>query len=85
MSQDATGNESFGVLVGWKHSPMGARLGLQLQCTQSTRREDARELDLHHVVMTRQQATILANYLFKITEQTPPRPRRGLLRRWFGL
>lgn len=76
--------ESYGVLVGWSHHTMGNRIDLKLQSVQSTRNLKQDEIDEHHFVMTREQATVLANYLFKITEQTPPRPRRGLLARWFG-
>lgn len=76
-------NESFGVLVGWAHHPVGSGIDLTLQCAQSTRRAEKGEVDDHHIVMTREQAAVLANYLFRISGHTPPKPR-GLLSRWFG-
>lgn len=82
---DATGNqESFGVLVGWAHHGIGDKLDLTLQCVQSTRRENRADIDDHHIVMTPSQAAVLANYLFQISGQTPPEPRKGLLRRLLG-
>jgi hypothetical protein len=84
MSREAIDRESYGVLVGWSHHPIGARLDLKLQCVQSTRNLAQDEIDSHHFVMTREQATVLANYLFKIAGATPPLPRKGKLARWFG-
>lgn len=84
MSREASDRETYGVLVGWSHHPMGARLDLKLQCVQSTRNLEQDEIDAHHFVMTREQATVLANYLFKIAEATPPSRRKGKLARWFG-
>ncbi|HEX4848004.1 MAG TPA: hypothetical protein VFV30_07665 [Novosphingobium sp.] len=84
MGEDAATKESFGVLVGWAHHAFGNRLDLTLQCVDSTRRADRREIDDHHIVMTPQQAAVLANYLYQISGQTPPEPRKGLLRRLLG-
>lgn len=84
MSQETIDRDNYGVLVGWTHQRIGDRFDLRLQTVQSTRELHNNEVDSHHFVMTREQATVLANYLFRITEQTPPRPRRGLLARWFG-
>lgn len=84
MGENAQGTESFGVLVGWAHHSYDNRVDLTLQCVKSTRSEDARAIDDHHIVMTPQQAAVLANYLYKISGHTPPAPRRGLLRRLLG-
>lgn len=84
MNDAATNRESFGVLVGWAHHGSGSKLDLTLQCVQSTRRGDAREIDDHHIVMTPSQAAVLANYLFQISGQAPPQPRMNLLRRLLG-
>ncbi|PKB19405.1 hypothetical protein B0I00_1637 [Novosphingobium kunmingense] len=75
--------ESFGVLVGWAHHTVGPKLDLTLQCTHSTRCADKRGVDDHHIVMTREQAAVLANYLFKVSGQSAPR-QRGRLARWFA-
>ena len=77
-------NETYGVLVGWSHHLFNDKLDLKLQCVQSTRKLERDALDAHHVMMTREQAAVLANYLFKVSGHTPPGPRKGLLARWFG-
>jgi outer membrane PBP1 activator LpoA protein len=84
MRDSAAAGESFGVLVGWAHHNFNNRVNLTLQCVQSSRRTDRREIDDHHIVMTPQQAAVLANYLYRISGQTPPEPRKGLLRRLLG-
>ncbi len=75
--------DSYGVLVGWTHGEFTGKLDLKLQTVQSTRRESRDDVDVHHFVMTPNQAVLLANYLLRITNQSAP-PRRGLLTRWFG-
>jgi hypothetical protein len=83
--RDAEPNqETFGVLVGWAHHGSAGKLDLTLQCIQSSRHEDAGAIDDHHIVMTSSQAAVLANYLFQISGQSPPAPRKGLLRRLLG-
>jgi hypothetical protein len=84
MGERARSEESFGVLVGWAHHAFSGKLDLTLQCVQSSRLQDRREIDDHHIVMTPQQAAVLANYLYQISGQTPPEPRKGLLRRLLG-
>lgn len=75
--------ESFGVLVGWDHHAVGPKLDLTLQCTHSNRCADRRGVDDHDIVMTREQAAVLANYLFKVSGQTPPKTH-GRLTRWLA-
>ena len=75
--------ETFGVLAGWTHSEFSGRLDLRLQTVGSSRCDAPDVVDAHHFVMTKNQAAVLANYLFHIAEQSPP-PRRGLLKRLFG-
>ena len=84
MAEDAKAQESYGVLVGWAHHAFGGKVDLTLQCIKSTRRANDAEIDDHHIVMTPSQAAVLANYLFQISGQSPPAPRRGLLRRLLG-
>jgi hypothetical protein len=84
MGERTRSEESFGVLVGWAHHAFNDKLDLTLQCVQSSRLQDRREIDDHHIVMTPQQAAVLANYLYQISGQTPPEPRKGLLRRLLG-
>ena len=84
MGEDLDVQESYGVLVGWAHHAFGGKVDLTLQCVQSTRRENQREIDDHHIVMTAQQAAVLANYLYQISGHNPPETRKGLLRRLLG-
>jgi len=82
-AEDQGGNASFGVLVGWTHREFDGRLNLQLQTIQSTRAAARDDADAHHFILTKSQAAVLANYLYLISGQTPPRPtKRGWLRRW---
>jgi hypothetical protein len=76
-------HESYGVLVGWTHSEFTGRIDLKLQAIQSTRADSPTEPDSHHFMMTPNQAGLLADYLFKITQRRPPR-KRSWLARWFG-
>ncbi len=76
-----TVNESYGALVGWAHSEFKDRLNLKLQCIGSTRLASADDVDSHCFMMTKTQAAVLANYLYQISGQTPPRRRR---RGWLG-
>ena len=82
---DAIDHDTFGVLVGWTHSEFASRIDLRLQTVQAAGRHARSDLDTFHIVMSREQATLLANYLFTLTGQTPPlRRKRGILGRWFG-
>lgn len=84
MTDKVSDKESYGVLISWGLRSLGSKLDLKLQCAGSTRCEDRTALDDHHIVMTREQAAVLANYLYEVSGQTPPRARRSLLGRWFG-
>lgn len=77
-------HESYGVLINWGMQRLGSKLDLKLQCVDSTRSERRNALDDLHVVMTREQAAVLANYLYEVSGNTPPQPRRSWLRRWFA-
>ena len=81
---DLVDHDTYGILVGWSHHEAAGKFDLRLETAQSTGRLVQGDVETLHVIMTRQQATVLANYLFQITAQTPPR-RRGFLARWFGV
>lgn len=77
--------DSYGVLVGWTHGRFDGRIDIRLQTAHSNAALQKGEVDSHHIVMTLNQATLLANYLFTITNQTPPPQRkRSRLAKWFG-
>ena len=71
-----------GALVGWKVNDLGQRLVLHLQTMHRTENED-KELRERAVLLDRNQAVLLANYLYEVTGQSRPR-RRGLLQTLFG-
>jgi hypothetical protein len=84
MADQPLDRDDFGVLVGWTHSEFADKLDLKLQCVQSTRQLRHAEVDNHHIVMTPNQAVLLANYLFEVTGNRRPVPRKGRLARFFG-
>ncbi|WP_404482389.1 hypothetical protein [Novosphingobium sp. BL-52-GroH] len=81
MQHDA-GNR-FGVLVGWTSQDLGARMMLAIQTYERATWEEGEEPLLTHVMMTKSQATVLANYLLKASGAIPP-PRRRWLAAIFG-
>ena len=71
-----------GALVGWKIDDLGPRLVLKLQ-TMHRSEDDDKELRERAILLDRNQATLLANYLYEVTGQSKPR-RRGFLQALFG-
>lgn len=72
-----------GALVGWRHQDLGDRLMLMLETRQKPDEPD--DFDTTRVLLTKQQAAVLANYLFEASGQSPPATRkRGWFRRSFG-
>ena len=70
----------YGALVGWTHQDLGDRLIVRLQSKlRPTAPADA-PVDEFHYIMTKNQAAVLANYLFGISERLPQHKRRF---RWF--
>lgn len=85
MAEQPVDRDIYGVLVGWSHSQFNGKVDLRLQTVQNSHALQQDEVDSHHIVMTREQATLLANYLYTAVGQTPPKaPARGRLGRWFG-
>lgn len=84
MAEQVQDRDDYGVLVGWTHAEFADKFDLRLQTVKSTRHLQQDEVDNHHIVMTPSQAVLLANYLFEVTGQTPPTPRKGRLARWLG-
>jgi hypothetical protein len=61
--------ERFGVLVGWTHSPCGEGINLRVQSAESRAALSAGRVDVGHLLMTRNQALLLARYLLDATGQ----------------
>lgn len=68
-----------GVLIGWAHNVFSGRIGLRLQSTRSLRGGAPAGVHQHHLIMTRNQATLLAQYLLGVTGQEAMKPRRRSL------
>lgn len=78
-------NEGYGVLVGWRHEEVGGRLILKIESVRSLEQSERHDIDTQHLVMSHNQAAVMANYLFHISRQSPPlMPKRGWLSRWFA-
>lgn len=77
-------NDGYGVLVGWRHEEVSGRLILKIESVRSLEQSERNDIDTQHLVMTHNQAVVLANYLFEIAGQTPTiRRKRGWLARLF--
>lgn len=72
--------ERFGALVGWIHEDLGDRVVVRLQSIRQPRREADAPVDEFRYFMTKNQAVVLANYLYTISDRLP-QPRRKW--RWF--
>jgi hypothetical protein len=80
MAQDR-----YGALVGWATRGVGQRMILEVQTIEAGENEDGQATSAHHLLMTRNQALLLANHLFKLAGEQPPEPRpRGTFSRLFG-
>lgn len=68
--------ETYGVLVGWSHSPCGSGINLRVQSAQSQDALREGRIDAHHLLMTRNQALLMARYLLETTGQTLDIPEK---------
>lgn len=77
--------ESYGALVGWGHNEAGDRVMLRLESVQSREAAEKHDPDIFRLLLTKQQAAVLGNYLVRLSGQTPADPNdRGWFRRHFG-
>lgn len=77
--------ESHGALVGWSHQDLGDKVMLRVETVCTREAADDHTPDILRVLLTRQQAGVLAAYLFDISGHAAPRRRdRGVLKRLFG-
>lgn len=77
LPADARAPETYGVLVGWSHSPCGSGINLRVQSAQSQNALQAGRIDAHHLLMTRNQALLMARYLLDTTGQTLDMPEKA--------
>ena len=71
-----------GALVGWKLDDLGKSMVLHMQTMHRTESEE-KEVRERAVLLDRNQAVLLANYLFEMTGQSKPK-RRSVLKALFG-
>lgn len=71
-----------GALVGWKLNDLGKRMVLHVQTMHRTESEE-KQLRERAIMLDRNQAVLLANYLYEITGQSKPK-RRNFLQALFG-
>ncbi len=84
LPRDETPQELSGVVVGWRHRTFAQNIHLTVQ-SSSKSRPKPEAVDTHHLLMTRSQAMLLANYLMRLTGQEPVVPHpRSLWRRLLG-
>ncbi len=63
-------------LVGWTHLDMPNGIDLRVECARSRIALDNDLIEQQDIVMTRNQALLLARYLLKVTGQTLPEEAR---------
>ena len=73
--------DQFGALVGWGHENLGDRLMIKLQSTRNPRQEPDQPVDEFRYFMTKNQAVVLANYLYSLSDRLPRADKRKW--RWF--
>ena len=69
--------ERYGALVGWGHLINGNRLMLRLESFRSRDALDERDLDDFRILLTKQQALLLGNYLIKLSEHSAIGQKQG--------
>ena len=72
-----------GALVGWKANSLGSRIVLNVQTMHPSEEGEDKEMRDRAILVDRNQAVLLANYLYEITGQSRPR-RRSFLQSIFG-
>ena len=67
------------VLVGWTHAEVGSNIELRVQSARSRFALDNNEVETRGVLMTPNQALLLAKYLLDATGQSLPEPSKRSL------
>lgn len=84
-AKQKSGDMTPRALVGWTHLDMPNGIDLRIECARSRIALDNQVIEQRDIVMTRNQALLLARYLLKVTGQTlPEEPRPSLWARLRG-
>jgi len=76
-----------GAVIGWVHHPLPHGIALEVQTAASAAALDDGRVDTTRLVLTRNQALLLASFLLRVTGHTAddvPDARRPAWRRWFS-
>ena len=68
----------FHALVGWSHNAMPNGIHLRVQSTRSTIALENQQVVSHDLLMTRNQALLLAHYILDATGQGRPKPKQPI-------
>ncbi|MCK9541695.1 MAG: hypothetical protein M0R03_06665 [Novosphingobium sp.] len=77
------GSDGFGALVGWTGERLGDKVVLKMESVRSAPIGSDSKVDNFQYFLTRSQAAVLANYLYEVAGQTPPR-YHSRKRSWLG-
>jgi hypothetical protein len=72
------------VVVGWTHRDTPTGIDLRVQSARSRIALENGQVESNHLLMTRNQALLLARYLLESTGQSLEPPRRGRWRLFGG-
>jgi hypothetical protein len=71
-------------LLGWHATPMGERIVLCMECTDRRPPISKGDVQSRYLMLTRQQAVQLGQYLFTVAGATAPERKKPLLDKLFG-
>ena len=77
---DGAPQRCYGALADWTHQDLGDRVVVCLQSKGPPSPDSEAPLDEFHYMMTKNQAAVLANYLFGLSGRLPQQKPRF---RWF--
>jgi len=77
--------ENHGALVGWSHQDLGNRILLRIETLEGPADAGTPASDIMRILMTKNQAGILGEYLAKASGYAAARPKRsGFFARYLG-
>lgn len=71
----------YGALVGWSCKDLGDKLVLKVQAMEPSENADNNEARSIFLLLTKNQASVLANYLTEVSGHVPPKRQPGMISR----